>query len=389
MTVVFAIAGSFLVLLTLPGTIELAMVTIAAMLPPRRPKAASCTRIEKLAVVIPAHNEAAAIARCVRSVADCVAPDSVDTSIVVVADNCSDATAELARDANARVLIRTDDALRGKGFALRLAFETLLAEKYDAVLVVDADSIVQSNFLMEAVRLFRAGADGVQARYAVLNSDASFRTRLMNVAFMAFNILRTKGRERMGLSVGILGNGFGLTRSTLEAVPYEAYSLVEDLEYHLHLVQAGRKIVFANRTSVRADMPIGGRGVATQRARWEGGRLRTAIHSLPELMRGVIRGRVRLVEPALDLLLLPLAFHVTLLTLAATIPFGPGRIYALFALTAVMLHVATGIVLGGGDWRDFRALLLAPFYIGWKLTVSAKILQSARSLSPWVRTDRQ
>jgi cellulose synthase/poly-beta-1,6-N-acetylglucosamine synthase-like glycosyltransferase len=381
------IACSILALVTLPGTIELAMITFAGILPPRDRKG-SDTDIAKLAVVVPAHNEAAVIVRCLRSVAMCAPPDSIDTEIVVVADNCNDATADLARGANSRVLERSDSAQRGKGFALEFAFQVLLSEGFDVVLVIDADSVVDSNFLREAVRLFRAGADGVQARYLVLNSEDSLRTRLMNVAFMAFNVLRARGRERMGLSVGIFGNGFGLTRATLEAIPYDSHSLVEDLDYHLQLVQAGRKIVFANGTRVRAEMPTGGRGASTQRARWEGGRLRAAIQNLPKLLAGVLAGNLRLLEPSLELLLMPLAFHVTLLGLSALMPFGITRIYAVFALALVAFHVIAGILMGGGDWRDFGALLCTPFYVAWKLAALPKTLQSARSLAPWVRTDR-
>ncbi len=383
------IASWILVLLTLPGTVELAMLTFAAMLRSRdRLPTSIGTTIAKFAVVIPAHNEAAAIVRCVRSISACTPPDSVETQIVVVADNCTDATAELARAADARVLVRTDSAKRGKGFALQYAFQILLDEGFDAVFVVDADSVVDSNLLLEVVRKFRSGADGVQVRYVVLNPQDSVRTRLMNVAFMAFNVLRARGRERMGLSVGIFGNGFGLSGATLKAVPHDAHSLVEDLEYHLQLVRAGRKIVFLNRTRVRADMPTGGRGTATQRARWEGGRLQTAIQNLPGLLGGVISGKPRLLEPTLDLLLLPLAFHVTVLVLTALIPFGIARIYALLALALVALHVITGIVVGGGDWRDFAALLSAPLYVAWKITALPRILQSARGAGPWVRTDR-
>ena len=279
-------------------------------------------------------------------------------------------------------------ARRGKGFALKFAFGILLNEGFDAVLVIDADSVVDSNFLLEVVRLFRAGADGVQARYLVLNPEASLRTRLMNVAFMAFNVLRARGRERMGLSVGIFGNGFGLTKATLEAVPYDSHSLVEDLDYHLQLVQAGRKIVFVEGTHVRGEMPAGGRGASTQRARWEGGRLRTAIQNLPRLLAGVVAGKLRLIEPTLELLLMPLAFHVTLLGLTAFMPFGIARIYALFGLALVAVHVVAGILVGGGDWRDFGALLWAPFYVAWKLAALPKTLQSARTVAPWIRTDR-
>jgi cellulose synthase/poly-beta-1,6-N-acetylglucosamine synthase-like glycosyltransferase len=383
------VVSSILILLTLPGTIELAMITIAGMLPSRDqlPTAIS-TGIGKLAIVIPAHNEATTIVRCVHSIGACVPPDAVETEVVVVADNCSDATADLARGADARVLVRSDSSRRGKGFALKFAFQTLLDEGFDAVVIIDADSVVDSNLLLEVVRLFRMGADGVQVRYVVLNPDDSTRTRLMNVAFMAFNVLRARGRARMNLSVGIFGNGFGLSSATLKAVPYDSQSLVEDLEYHLRLVQAGKKIVFADRTHVRAEMPIGGRGVSTQRARWEGGRLRTALENLPRLLGGVISGKSGLLEPAFELLLLPLAFHITLLGLTALMPFVLARIYALFALALVAFHVVAGILVGGGDWRDFSALLSAPFYVAWKLASLPKTVQSARSVAPWVRTER-
>ena len=381
--------AAILVVLTLPGTIELAMITIAGILPSRnRLREGSAAKIAKLAVVIPSHNEAGGIVRCVRSVAACTPPDSLDVETVVVADNCTDATANLARGANARVLERSDSEQRGKGFALKFAFRILLGEGFDAVLVIDADSVVDSNFLLETVRLFRAGADGVQARYLVLNSEASLRTRLMNVAFMAFNVLRARGRERLGLSVGIFGNGFGLTRATLEAVPYDSHSLVEDLDYHLQLVQAGRKIVLVESTHVRGEMPAGGRGASTQRARWEGGRLRTAIQNLPRLLAGLAAGKLRLLEPTLELLLMPLAFHVTLLGLTALMPFDFARLYALFGLALVAVHVGAGILVGGGDWRDFGALLCAPFYVVWKLAALPRTLQSARAVAPWIRTDR-
>jgi cellulose synthase/poly-beta-1,6-N-acetylglucosamine synthase-like glycosyltransferase len=380
--------ASALVLLSSPGTVELALVTFAGILPlsDRPPKRAA--RINKLAIVIPAHNEAGAIARCVRSISACVAPDTVATQIVVVADNCTDATADVARASGARVLVRSAPERRAKGFALQFAFSILLDEGFDAVLIVDADSVVDSNFLKESVRLFRAGADGVQARYLVLNSDASPRARLMNVAFMAFNVLRPRGRDRLGLSVGISGNGFGLSRVTLEAVPYQTHSLVEDLDYHLRLVEAGRAIVFADGTRVRAEMPASGRAASTQRARWEGGRLRTAVQNLPRLVGGAIFGQPRLIEPALELLLMPLAFHVSLLGLIALMPYALARIYAGLALALVALHVAAGIIVGGGDWSDFAALWGAPFYVFWKLAAFPKTLQSARRAAPWIRTDR-
>ncbi len=381
--------STILIVLTLPGSMELAILTFAGALPRRDlPSPRIRARISKLAIVIPAHDEAATIARSIRSVASCLPPDLVETSIVVVADNCTDATADLARAEGARVLVRSNHVQRGKGFALNFAFQTLLVEQIDAVLVIDADTVVDSNLLIEVVRLLRSGADGVQSRYVVLNPEASLRTRLMNVAFLAFNVLRARGRERLGLSVGIFGNGFGLSRATLAAVPYDAYSIVEDLEYHLNLVRAGRRIHFADGTCVRAEMPAAAQSAATQRARWEGGRLRTAVQSLPELLREAIGGRSRLLEPAFELLLLPLGFHVTLLGFTALTSLSFARTYALFGLALVALHIVVGIIVGGGSWRDFAALLSAPFYVAWKLMSLSKTLQSVTGVAPWVRTER-
>ena len=387
-----AVVGVVLMLTTLPGTCELALLTFAGMLPPRRRPAdvaGSKPAIAKLAIVVPAHDEALTIARCVRSLAACDPPGhGCAISIVVIADNCIDTTAELAEAAGARVIVRIDAEHRGKGFALEDAFATLLAEDFDAFMVIDADTVVEPNLVLEVVAILDRGADGVQTRYGVLNPGISIRTRLMNVALMAFNVLRPRGRDRLGLSVGILGNGFALSRATLEAVPYNAHSIVEDLEYHLRLVRNGRRIAFADRTTVYADMPAGSSSAATQRARWEGGRLRMiADHSIA-LAAEILRGNTKLAEPLLELLLLPLAYQVVLLLITLVIPFTPARIYALAGLSVVSIHVVAGILVGGGDLDDFASLLAAPLYLIWKLAMSRMILKTARRDSSWLRTER-
>jgi cellulose synthase/poly-beta-1,6-N-acetylglucosamine synthase-like glycosyltransferase len=229
----------------------------------------------------------------------------------------------------------------------------------------------------------------VQCRYTTLNADSSLRTRLMNLALMAFNALRPRGRSALGLSAGILGNGFALAASTLRRVPYGAESVVEDLEYHLLLVRAGLRVRFTDAAWVKADMPTGGGGSRTQRARWEGGRLLMLRQHVPALLRGVIAGRWRLLEPALDLLLLPLAYHVLLLAITAALPVGFARVYGLMGLGLVALHVLVAIRVGGGSARDLLVLAAAPAYILWKLTVLRLIRRSAARDAAWVRTHRE
>jgi GT2 family glycosyltransferase len=383
------------VLLTLPGTMELILVTFGgvwAASAQRRPQEHAPPSSLRMAVVIPAHNEELLIQRCIQSLLACEAIDP--ESIVVVADNCTDLTAVRAREAGARVLVRQDPQRRGKGYALAFAFAQLEQEKcgqveqWDAYAVVDADTVVEPHFLTECRRLFTAGADAVQARYLVRNVDDSVRTRLLNVALLAFNALRPRGRVWWGFSAGIFGNGFALAKATLRAVPYDAHSIVEDLEYHLRLVRAGRRVAFTDVTTVWADMPVTGAGVSTQRARWEGGRLRVLRESGLPLLRAICAGQYTLIEPLLDLLLLPLAFHVALLLVAASSSVDLVRSYALAGLSVTLLHVMAALWRGGGTWKDVGALAVAPLYLVWKLSLIPAVLRTARPEAAWVRTVR-
>jgi cellulose synthase/poly-beta-1,6-N-acetylglucosamine synthase-like glycosyltransferase len=210
----------------------------------------------------------------------------------------------------------------------------------------------------------------------------------MNVALFGFNVLRPRGRDRLGLSCGIYGNGFALAADTLRSVPYTAASVVEDLEYHLALVRAGMRVEFVDNGVVYGDMPVAGAGVKTQRARWEGGRFRMMAEKIPGLALQILSGRLRFIEPALDLLLLPLAFHVVLLLLGLAAPIPWLRDAAAAGLGVVVLHLFAAIAVGGGTMKDVAVLAAAPFYIVWKLLLIPKLLATSRSGAAWVRTER-
>lgn len=386
------VSGSCLVMFTLPGTLTLLFVSLGGVLSRLRvPVPASLPAQQqrqalRIAIVVPAHNEEALVQRCLASLLTCEQVNK--EGIIVIADNCTDATAERARAYGARILERHDERQRGKGYALAFAFTRLLTEQWDAYAVIDADTVVESNFLAECSRLLAAGADAMQARHLVRNATDSLRTRLMRVALLAFNGLRPRGRDYWGCSAGIFGNGFVLTKATLSAVPYDAHSVVEDLEYHLRLVRAGRRVRFTDATTVWADMPTGGAGVTTQRARWEGGRLRVAREMALPLLRESLTGRPRLLEPLCDLLLPPLAFHVALLLTSLAIPIVAVRLYAVAGLIIVAAHVLIALVVDGGNWKDIAALATAPFYLLWKLTMIPTLIRAARPEAAWVRTVR-
>lgn len=388
LTSTFAAIGLGGAAATLPGTLELAALTLGSLLP-RRARAGDPARCGKLAVVVPAHDEEGGIARCVSALRACELPPN-GARIVVVADNCGDLTADRARAAGAEVLVREDTTRRGKGYALELAFDHVLADPdVEAVLVVDADTIVDPSFLVASARAFAAGADGTQCRYLVSNPSASPRARLMNVALLAFNVARPRARERFGLSVGILGNGFGLHRRVLDALPYTAHSVVEDLEYHLMMVRRGFAVRFVDDTAVHADVPTTEEGQRTQRARWEGGRFRMIREHVPSLLGEVVRGRPALLEPLGELLLLPLATHVGVLLVVLAVPFPPTQLYAAAGLGVVAAHTLAALRVGGGTREDLRALAGVPSYVLQKLAGLPATLVASRKDQAWVRTARE
>lgn len=387
---VLLIVQLLLLSLTLVGTIELLLLTMAALLhkKPLLDRSKSVATLPRLAVVMPAHNEAAGIVACIENIQASL-KKTVGCELVVIADNCQDNTAELARNAGVKVIERQHDTKRGKGYALDYAFTQLLAEQYDGFIVIDADSRVDEAFIKDFQLAFAQGFDAVQCRYRLSNPDASYRAKLQRIAWLAFNDLRLLGRERLNVSVGILGNGFALSRKVLENVPYEAGSIAEDMEYHLRLVKERYQVHFLESVCVYADAPNQSDNAAVQRSRWEGGRFRLILDHVPTLFKAVLNGQWLLLEPLAELLLLPLAFHVLLLLLTLVMPLWWLKCYAAAALGLVFAHVLIAIRLGGGGLADLKILMTAPVYILWKLTLVPKLWQNARKNATWQRTDRE
>lgn len=376
-----------LVLLTGPGTLYLLILSLAGG---RRvvPSAAQGLREGALVVVVPAHNESAGIGRTLTNLLAVAARDG-NTTVCVVADNCDDDTAAVARACGARVLERRDPDRRGKGYALDFAFRALAPEGFVAFVVIDADTVAEDSLLLVLRQHLGAGALAVQTRYSVLDANASPRHRLAELALSAFNVLRPRGRHALGWSAGILGNGFALSRDALQAVPYTATSVVEDLEYHLRLIEANMRVHFADGTTVRGAMPSNAGGQQNQRARWEGGRLRMLRQHGPSLLVRGVSGQGRLLEPLLDLLLLPLAYHAVLLVALLLLPLTWAQLLGALGLGVLVLHVLLAAQVGGlGFYRLFTTLLQVPRYVLWKLWMVRKTARNAAASAAWVRTDR-
>ncbi len=383
-----------LVLLSVPVVVATGYLALLTLLSARTspPAGGTATRFD---VLVPAHDEAAGISATVASLRAVSYPVE-QFRVIVIADNCTDATADRARDAGAIVLERRNARERGKGYALAYGYAASLAAGFaDAVVVVDADTSVAANLLQAFSTRFERGDEAVQAEYGVRNAQASWRTRLMVLALTMFHTVRSLGRERLHLSCGLRGNGMGFSSALLRRVPPRAFSIVEDVEYGIALGLAGIRVAYVPEARVHGDMPATASASRTQRERWEGGRLQLIRTNVPPLLTASRRapGRVAM-DLAADLLVPPLttlgACVMAGLLAAATATIrgaasGIGVIPWLLAMLCLLLYVTRGAMLSGSGARAILDLAWAPVFAVWKLTL---LFTSTRRTGAWVRTAR-
>jgi cellulose synthase/poly-beta-1,6-N-acetylglucosamine synthase-like glycosyltransferase len=348
----------------------------------------------KFDLVVPAHDEQAQIAVTVANLLTIDYPSRL-FRVFVIADNCRDHTAERAAAAGARVIVRNDPEHRGKGYALAHGFDRSLADGFaDAVIVVDADTVVTRNLLLSFAARFEAGAAAVQADYGVANSMSSWRTRMMTIALAGFHGLRSLARARLRLSCGLRGNGMGFSKAVLRAVPHEAFSIVEDLEYGIQLGLAGYRVEYVHEARVLGQMVSSERASRSQRRRWENGRralVRT--QAIPLLRAAWSRRSPLLLDLALDLLVPPVgelgAFIVVGLALSiALTPHDGAAVWTWGAASVGMvIYGARAWVLSGVGPSGLIDLLWAPVYVVWKLTLPFR--DRSRRTKEWIRTTRE
>lgn len=354
-------------------------------------------RSVRFAILVPANNEAFGITDTIASVRAVDYPRH-SFRIIVIADNCTDDTAAVARSAGAHVIERLDDVRRSKGFALSDALPEVLADSWvDAVVVVDADSVVSPNLLALCAGRIASGEGALQVRYGIRNPDDSWRTQLLAVAFACFHDVRSSGRETLGLSCGLRGNGMVFTRRTLEMVPHRATSLVEDLEHGMDLADAGIRIGYVDGASVLAEMPTTDAGSRSQRDRWERGRAALRSRALAMLRAGVRDRDACRVDLATDVLLPPLGTVAALTLGSGAVAIGASLLRrridisvvpATIAAVGLGSHVAAGWRTSGTGWRGISALARVPGYVFWKVHGRSMAPEAGGSASPWVRTMR-
>ena len=377
----------------------LTLLSILALTARKRPTMKS-SRYQRMAFIVPAHDEELTIEKTLRSLLGVDYPrDYFD--VIVIADNCTDRTAEIARTAGAIVYERRDASLRGKGYALRWCFDRLLSGRpmYEAMVVVDADSVVSSNFLGVMNFYLDGGAKAIQCSDMVEPHPGAWSAEVTRVSFTLYNYVRPLGRQVIGCSAGLRGNGMCITVDTLRQVPWQAYSLNEDLEYGLILLLHGISVLFAPEATVHATMPRNADNAETQRARWEAGRFPLIRNYAGPLIKAAFKqSSFRAFDAFVDLVtppLINLVAFVTMLLFASLLLqwVGIGETARFAWLWLILLgvggvHVLVGLYAASADRLMYKALLFLPRYGLWKLIVYLKVLQGERT-DKWIRTPRE
>lgn len=362
----------------------------------RAPGAASARPPDAdVAVLIPAHDEAAGIASTLQSVqAQLRAGDRV----LVVADNCSDDTAAVARQAGAEVIERSHATQRGKGFALDFGVRHLSARAPAMVLIVDADCLLDAGALETLAGLCSDTGRPLQALYEMnAPAGAGLRPRVSAFAWRVRNRVRPLGWWAVGAPCQLMGTGMMFPWALLRDAPLASGHIAEDVQLGADLALRGRPPLFAPQARVTSTFPDGEAAAASQRRRWEHGNLALMFAHGPRLVAaGLGRADAGLLAMAADLMVPPLALLVQLQLALALIGglawwLGAGALplaISTAALALLVLSILAAWRLAGRDIIGLTELLLtAPAYALRKLPMYAAFLWKRQS--SWVRAKRE
>jgi cellulose synthase/poly-beta-1,6-N-acetylglucosamine synthase-like glycosyltransferase len=244
--------------------------------------------LNRFLVLIPAHNESEVIGCLIDSLHRGDYPRD-RYEVVVIADNCNDATAEEARGCGAAALERTSEELPGKQYAIEWALAELERGglTYDALVVLDADNVASANLLSEANRAINAGADAVQAVIISKNPNDSWVSRFTTLSFACINRVQQPGRSALGINPLLCGTGMGITRRALADVGWPTATLKEDKELTIRLALKGYRSAWLEKTSVYDERPTTLSQSNNQLSRWYAGDIAIAVRYVPALVRSL------------------------------------------------------------------------------------------------------
>lgn len=373
--------------------VVLSIQCLLGLLPARRRAAGNDSTMPSVAVLVPAHNEQGVISATLNSLNQALPEHG---RVIVVADNCSDSTACVARDHGAAVIERRDTVNRGKGFALAAGLASMESDPPGIVIIVDADCTVTPTTLNDLAKTAQQSGRPVQGVYLLHPPDTNNTKAVVSAfAFMVKNQARPRGMDLFNLPIPLTGSGMAFPYDQIKDANLATGNIVEDLALGLELAERGYGPVLCDAARITGALPSAGDDAVTQRTRWEHGYMSTLLTKTPALLiKGMTRFRPALVAAAIDLAVPPLS----LLVLGAFAAMLPALVigwrvgsFAPLCMIACSLGLA-GLVLVmvwavyARSWLPGWALAAIPGYILWKLPIYLKFVKGREK--NWVRTER-
>lgn len=256
------------------------------------------------AVIVAAHNEKAVIGQLIDNLKTLEYPKEL-YDIYVIADNCIDDTAAIARKAGAIVCERTHPTLKGKGFALEWMFAKLftLEKTYDAVAIFDADNLVHPRFLLEMNNRLCKGDKLIQGYLDAKNPYDTWVSGTFAIAFWVMDHIWHLAKTNIGLSSVLGGTGMCIATDVLKRHGWGATCLTEDMEFTMKSLVEGIKTTWAHDAIVYDEKPLTFRQSWDQRRRWAQGQFDVAHRFIPKMIKaGIMRRDIRILDGCLHLL---------------------------------------------------------------------------------------
>jgi len=342
----------------------------------------------KFMAIIPAHNEEAVIGNLLESLNAQNYPKEL-LDIYVIADNCTDNTAQIARDAGAIVYERFDENKKTKGYAMQWFLNKKIEENadYDAFFVFDADNVVMPDFTVSMNKKLCQGEEVVQGYRDIKNPSDTWVTAGYALFYWTMHRFYHLARYNLGLSPLLNGTGFMVKFDLVKVEGWNTKTLTEDIEFSLINIAKGRKLGWATEAIVYDEQPLGFKQSWTQRTRWSVGHLQCFKHYLKDLAMGVVRNRtVMNFDGLLYLMGMPiLIVTLGLLAVNLAIYLGDGMTifglmwnYAKYIGATFIMPPLTALLILILDKRPIKpmikGLLCYPLFMGSWILINIKAL---------------
>ncbi len=339
--------------------------------------------------IIPAHNEEAVVGNLIESLKNQDYPKDL-YDIYVIADNCTDHTAQIAKDAGAIVYERFDNTKKTKGYALQWFLKQKIEEDapYDALLIFDSDNIVDKNFIKAMNKKLCQGEDVVQGYRDIKNPTDSWVTAGYAIFYWTMHRFYHLARYNLGLSPLLNGTGFMVKFDVIKPNGWDTETLTEDIEFSLKRIIQGRKLGWATDAIVYDEQPVGFKQSWKQRTRWSVGHIQCIEKYTKSLALAVKEHKTLMNVDGLLYILgsIPM-FVITLilLVLNTVMYLGNGMTtadlimnYLRYLIPTFIFPILTGILILKLDHRPIkpmiRGLLCYPLFLGSWLLINFKCL---------------